>query len=194
MGRQAVQDARNETVSPVEQAATVRLDPLSLPQTFKYKTGLTGEASDASVVLDRAAAVISRRLPSGLPTMTRLPVESFEGVAVRMATLDNEVMIVLHRDPMMSLPLMVTDTMDDVVADWRAWGRVLSLPLLMVEADGSFRPVETCIGAVRVLPVKPRRRRTILAKRRPRFLMRRRVGTKRDLPLHSGESEIISWQ
>ena len=175
----------------------MRLDPLSLPQSFRYRTGLPGEAGEAAVVLDRASARISRRLPSGLPMATQMAIESFEGVAVRMAPIDGEVMIVLeilHRDPLLSLPLMVTREMDDVVADWRAWGRVLCLPLLMVEADGSYHPVEARIGAVHVLSPKPRRRRTILARRRPRFLTRRRMGTRPMSLTPLAEREISSWE
>ena len=95
---------------------------------------------------------------------------------------------------MMSLPLTVTTSMDDVVADWRAWGRILGLPLLMVEPDGSYRPVEERIGCVAVKPTLPRRRRSVLAKRRPRFLARRRTGDARRIVLLKAEREITSWE
>ena len=86
------------------------------------------------------------------------------------------VLELLHRDPHLSLPLSVAASLDDVVADWRAWSRVLALPMLMVEDDGSWRPLEERIGSVGVRPVQPRRRRSVLNARRPRFLTRRKTG------------------
>jgi hypothetical protein len=179
--------------------AAVRLDPYALPQSFRYNTGLSGEAAQATVRLERATATVSRRLPSGLPMAVRMPIESFEGVAVRMVSSEvaDDVTIVLellHRDPSMSLPLSVTTTMDDVVADWRAWGRILGLPLLTVDADGSYKAVEERIGCVSIKPALPRRRRSVLAKRRPRFLARRRVGDTRRIVLLEDAREITSWE
>ncbi len=184
----------------------VRIDPHALPQSFRYQTGLSGEAAEAAVSLDRGLAVVCRRLPSGIPMAMRMPMDSFEGVAVRMiwpgdvggaAAGEHEVTIVLellHRDPHLSLPLMVTTSMDDVIADWRAWGRILCLPLLIVEADGSFNPVENRLGAVTVSATRPRRRRSVHSKRRPRFLARRQTGDARRLRQLPAGREITSWE
>ncbi len=179
----------------------VRLDPYALPHRFKYDTGLGGEASEAAVVLDRGLATVCRRLPSGIPMAMRMPMDAFEGIAVRVLPPDNDitddvtiVVELLHRDPMLSLPLMVTSAMDDVIADWRAWGRILCLPLLTVEADGSYAPVEPRIGCVTVRPTLPRRRRSPVAKRRPRFLARRRTGDPRRAVALPPAREITSWE
>ncbi len=197
MARRNALEAKQMVDQAAVQRSTVRLDPSVLPQRFKYRTGLGGEAGEAAVILDRAMATVCRRLPSGIPMAMRMPINVFEGVAVRMANTGGEVMIVvelLHRDPMLSLPLMVTLEMDDVVADWRAWGRALSLPLLMVNPDGSYQPVEDRIGAVAVGVTRPRRRRTVLAKRRPRFLLRRRPGNGELGTPVNDEREITSWE
>ncbi len=201
MGRQISVEKKYNSENPANANVTVRLDPNTLPQIFRYNTGLSGEAAQAAVVLDRSTAIVSRRLPSGLPMAMRMPIDSFEGVAVRMVPGNgvgsDEVTIVLellHRDPMMSLPLSVTTSMDDVVADWRAWGRILGLPLLMVEPDGSYKPVEDRIGCVAVKPTLPRRRRSVLARRRPRFLTRRRIGDTRRIVVLETEREITSWE
>jgi hypothetical protein len=82
----------------------------------------------------------------------------------------------MHRDPALSLPLMIADDPADVAADWQAWGRTLGLPLLVVGQDGTVAsPVEQ-IGAVIQQPPKPRRRHSFFADRRPRFLTRRKTG------------------
>lgn len=169
----------------------LRLDPMALPQKYRYDTGIDPRSGrpmgEAAVVLDRSMAQVCRRLPSGIPMAMRLPMAIFEGVAVRM-TADPEdpageglvVLELLHRDPNLSLPLSVARDLDDVVADWKAWARELSLPMLIVEVDGTWRAVETRLGAVVVRPCRPRRRRSVLAGRRPRFLVRRKVGLTRD--------------
>ncbi|NKF31787.1 hypothetical protein HER21_35720, partial [Pseudomonas sp. BGM005] len=48
--------------------------------------------------------------------------------------------------------------------------------MLMVEADGVARPLEDHIGALRTGDLKPRRRHSYFANRRPRFLVRRTTG------------------
>lgn len=200
MGRQSNLGKKYIEQDTVTPDVTVRIDPYALPQSYRYNTGLSGEAAQAAVVLDRGLATICRRLPSGIPMAMRMPMDIFEGVAVRMVPATeavDDVTIVLellHRDPMLSLPLMVTTSMDDVVADWRAWGRILCLPLLMVEPDGSYKPVEARIGCVSVRSVQPRRHRSVLAKRRPRFLARRRVGDPRRSVKVEDLREITSWE
>lgn len=151
------------------------------------------------MILDRDMACVCRRLPSGIPMAMRMKTSVFEGVAVRFAAAEGSdeprvVLELLHRDPNLSLPLTVAVDMDEIVADWRAWGKILSLPLLIVEADGSWHPVEQRIGAVDVRPARPRRRRTILTRRRPRFLVRRKPGLIPELPTFVSGREITAWE
>lgn len=181
----------------------LRLDPMALPQSYRYDTGVDPRSGrpmgEAAVILERSMAQVCRRLPSGIPMAMRLPMAVFEGVAVRMvadaADPAGEGLVVLellHRDPHLSLPLSVARDLDDVVADWKAWARVLMLPLLIVEADGSWRALETRLGGVVVAPPRPRRRRSVLAGRRPRFLARRKVGRPVETPHVLEKREIIA--
>ena len=167
----------------------VRLDPWSLPQRYRYDTGVDPRSGrpmgEAAVILEANMAQICRRLPSGIPMAMRLPMAAFEGVAVRFAAdgdaVDGEGLVVLellHRDPHLSLPLSVARDLDDVVADWRGWARVLALPMLVVETDGTWHPVKTRLGSLEVASPRPRRRRSVLAGRRPRFLTRRKMGAE----------------
>ncbi len=169
----------------------VRLDPFSLPHRFRYDTGTDPRSGKpmgpAAVFLEKTMASICRRLPSGIPMAMRLPMAAFEGVAVRLVpdtrgddgTGDGDgvaVVELMHRDPMLSLPLSVASDLAEVVADWRAWARVLALPMLIVETDGSWRAVETRLGDLVVGRVRPRRARSVMNGRRPRFLARRKMG------------------
>jgi hypothetical protein len=129
--------------------------------------------------------VLKHRLSGGLPATMSVPVNAYRGVAVRMVPIDAEDKVLatielMHADPSLSLPLMIADSIDDVAADWQSWSRVLGLPLLLVEADGSITEPMPQIGRVANSGPAPRRRSGSGAKRRPRFLTRRKTGHKRD--------------
>ena len=184
----------------------VRLDPFSLPHRFRYDTGTDPRSGKpmgpAAVFLEKHMASVCRHLPSGIPMAMRLPMAAFEGVAVRMvpATVgaDGEmdgdgyaVVELMHRDPQLSLPLAMAGDLTEVVADWRAWAKVLALPMLLIEVDGSWRPIESRIGRVVVGHVRPRRARSVMNGRRPRFLARRKTGRPASEPVMIGGHEIF---
>ena len=161
----------------------LRLDPFALP--VRYSAALAGPASATtpSVYIDRQQAIVKRRL-GGIPTTLSTPVSAFRGVAVRM-TGDAEtgaihtVVELMHRDPSMSLPLVVLEDLgdgEDVAADWQAWGRALGLPLLIVDGDGTVRTPLEQLGPLVVGEAKARRAPSSLKGRRPRFLKRRKTG------------------
>jgi len=163
---------------PVWAGRNMRLDPFRLPQTVSYAA--RDDFGDVTFSIDRRGAVVRRILRmSGLPATIGLPANAFMGVAARAteygdgavtATLE-----LLHRDAMLSVPLLVTDDVDEVAADWRAWAEAYRLPMLLIEADGVARTLEDSLGlAIRALPARERRRRA--SSRRPRFLARRRAG------------------
>ena len=110
-----------------------------------------------------------------------LPANAFRGVAAR--ALEDELGTVtvtlelLHNDPMLSVPLLVADDLDDVAADWRAWADAYRLPMLLIEADGVARTLEESLGAaIKALPPQERRKGRVTPARRPRFLARRKAG------------------
>lgn len=168
----------NNRATPSRDSLPVRLDPFRLPARYTARLAGVQAADEASIYLDRKHAIVKRRL-AGLPLTVVVPVGVFRGVAVRMTAVDGGQVTVsielLHNDPALSLPLVVTDSYDDVLADWRAWSRTLGLPLLIVEADGSLAEPMPQIGRLRYDGAVPRRRPPMAA-RRPRFLRRRKTG------------------
>ncbi len=82
----------------------------------------------------------------------------------------------LHDDASLSVPLLVADDLDDIAADWRTWAEAYRLPMLLVEADGIARTLEESADQIRQDQPQERRRSSATAKRRPRFLARRKVG------------------
>lgn len=171
------QTALGEAIADAGRA--MRLDPFALPVRTSVSSG--GRAPGAaSVLLDRHQVVIQRAVANGLPLTLTVPTSAYRGVAVRMeadATGGVRVNLELqHRDPMLSVPLALADDPADIAADWQAWGKVLGLPLLLIEADGRVsEPVER-IGRLTVAAPRPRRMHSFFADRRPRFLARRKTG------------------
>ena len=183
-------------------ACPQRLDPFSLPVRFEA----ADEAADERrrIVDLHRERVVLRRTVRGMRMALNMPVAAFRGVAIRLygdagasleASPPTSIAVVLeHRDPALSLSLFSSPEADDIVAEWQSWGRVLGLPLLVAEGDGSLREPFARLGALRIeAPTWRRRRRTAIARRRPSRLLRRRPGTLPAAPLvHRGEREIIA--
>jgi len=175
-----------------------RLDPFSLPVRF---TAADEAADERLRVVDlHRERVVLRRSVRGVRMALNLPVAAYRGVAIRIDFAEAEVaptniaVVLEHGDPALSLPLFAASECDDIVAEWQAWGRVLGLPLLVAESDGSLREPFARVGAVRVqAPTWRRRRRSAIARRRPSRLLRRRPGVKAPTPVvHRDEREIIA--
>lgn len=176
----------------------VRLDPFSLPVRFIA----SDEAADERlrfVDLHRER-VVMRRSVRGMRMALNLPVKAFRGVAIRLVFTEADkvpsslAVVLEHGDPALSLPLFAAAESDDIVAVWQSWGRVLGLPLLVVESDGSLREPFARLGALRIEPPAwRRRRRSAIARRRPNRLLRRRASALPQTPVvHRDEREIIA--
>jgi Family of unknown function (DUF6101) len=178
--------------------APLRLDPFSLPVRFQAADAAADER--LRIVDLHRERVVVRRSVRGMRMAVSLPVAAYRGIAIRLigtaGEIPNAIAVVLeHCDPGLSLPLFATAAGgDDVVAEWQAWGRVLGLPLLIAESDGSMREPFARLGAVRVeAPIRRRRRRSAIARRRPARALRRRAGLRPDAPpVYRGEREIIA--
>lgn len=169
----------NTVLKPEWAAATLRLDPARFPQQVTY--GVREGCSDVVITLDERGAVLKKTLnSSGLPLSFALPARAFKGVAARAIDHgDGQVTVTLelhHEDPALCIPLLVAHDLCDIAADWRNWSETYRIPMLMVEADGVARPLEDHIGGPRPQDLRPRRRHSYFANRRPRFLVRRSTG------------------
>jgi hypothetical protein len=170
----------NMVSNPVWAGRDMRLDPFRLPQATSYAS--RDEYGDVSITIDKRGAVMRRVLQkSGLPVVVALPACAFQGVAAR-AIEDGEGLVtvtleLLHRDPMLSVPLLVAHDLEDVAADWRAWSEAYRLPMLLIEADGIARTLEESLSGAQKAAQRDRRKRGSSQPRRPRFLARRKKGT-----------------
>jgi hypothetical protein len=177
--------------------AVSRLDPFSLPVRFSAADA-AADGQTRIVDLHRERVVL-RRSVGGMRMALNLPVAAFRGVAIRLhgeagAPPSSIAVVLEHEDPALSLPLYAARETDDIVAEWQAWGRVLGLPLLVAETDGSMREPFPRVGALRIEAPAPRRRRkSAIARRRSARMLRRRAGKLPASPVvHRGEREIIA--
>jgi len=171
---------------PAGSSRLLRLDPSALPVSFAAIDD-RADARERLVELDRERVVV-RRAVRGIPMRLSLRIADYLGVAIRVippdAASDGAIAVRLeHRDESLSLPLLIASDGEDVVAEWQRWGRVLGLPLLIPDGEGSFREPFTRLGGVRVLaPAARRRSRSVLRRRRPSILMRRKPGRRSAQP------------
>ena len=177
--------------------ASLRLDPFSLPVRFEA----ADEAADERrrVVDLHRERVVLRRSVRGIRMAVNMPVKAYRGVAIRLKgeagqPPDAIAVVLEHSDPALSLSLFSSPDREEIVAEWQSWSRVLGLPLLVADTDGSLREPFATLGAVRIeKPTWRRRRRSAVARRRPSRLMRRRPGKLPALPVvYRGEREIIA--
>jgi hypothetical protein len=175
----------------------LRLDPFSLPVRFETADAAADER--LRIVDLHRERVVVRRSVRGIRMALNMPVAAFRGVAIRLfgeaEGPPTAIAVVLeHRDPALSLPLFAAAETDDIVAEWQSWGRVLGLPLLVAEGDGTLREPFARLGALRIeAPSGRRRRRTAVARRRPSRALRRRPVALTTAPIvHRDEREIIA--
>jgi len=175
-----------------------RLDPFSLPERF---TTADAAADEGLRVVDlNRERVTLRRALSAMRMAVNLPVAAYRGVAIRLdAATETPPLIAVtleHADASLSLPLFASTDTDDIVAEWQIWGRILGLPLLISDTDGTMREAFARMGRLRIeAPTWRRRRRSTIARRRPSRSLHRRVGrADRVFLVHRDEREITAWE
>ena len=175
----------------------LRLDPFALPVRFPANdAGADGRVRQ--VELDRER-VVMRRAVRGMRMAVGVAIADFRGIALRLTPPEGDApgtieVVLHHRDSGLSTPLLIASDSDDVTALWKAWGRVLGLPLLVVEADGALREPFPRLGGIGISEPKiRRRRRNVIRRRRPSIFLRRKAGRVGDQAIvHQGEREIIA--
>ncbi len=183
--------------APFGSSRALRLDPFALPVRYAaHDRGADGQIRQVELDRDR---VTVRRAVRGIRMNVGVPIAEFRGVSIRMLPPEQEapaasVVMLEHRDAGLSIPLFMSTSSDDLMAQWKSWSNVLGLPPVVVEEDGSVREPFQRMGGVRISTPAPRRRRRAAVKwRRPRFLMRRKPGRPADDPaIYCGEREIIA--
>jgi Family of unknown function (DUF6101) len=163
-------------INPAGSSRVLRLDPLSLPVSFNaHDTRADGGVRKIELHRER---IVLRRAIRGMQMAVRLRVSDFEGVALRGRE-DAQMLVLVHRDPSLTIPLCVSSDREEVAGAWRMWSEIFALPQLQ---DNETRE-----------PAPRRRRRNAIRARRPKFLVRRRAGDLLNpAKLYRREREIIA--
>jgi hypothetical protein len=160
-------------IAPAGSSRSLRLDPLSLPVRFDAHDP-RADGYVRQIELHRERVVLHRAV-RGMRMAINVRVSDFIGVALR-GNDEAQTLVLVHRDPSLSIPLLVSADGDELVEAWAIWSELFALPQL---DEGARKPA-------------PRRRANAIRDRRPKFLMRRRTGVARELSVHRAEREIIA--
>jgi hypothetical protein len=162
-------------IKPVGSSRTSRLDPLSLPLSFNaHDVRADGGIRQIEIYRER---VVLRRAVHGMRMAVNVRVSDFLGVALRDIK-ESQMLVLQHRDPSLTIPLCVSEDHDEIATAWAMWSELFSLPQLQDEASE---------------PAARRRRRNVIRSRRPKFLMRRRIGALLNpANIFRSEREIIA--
>jgi len=154
----------------------LRLDPLSLPLSFTAQD-TRADGGVRRIELHRERVVL-RRAVHGMQMAVNIRVSDFLGVALRGID-DAQMLVLLHRDPSLTIPLCVSSDHDEITSVWPMWSEIFALPQLPED-----EPRE---------PAQRRRRHNAIRARRPKFLVRRRRGDLLNpANIHQSEREIIA--
>lgn len=163
-------------ISPAGSSRALRLDPHSLPVSFDaHDQRADGGVRHIELNHER---VVLRRNVSGMRMAVNVRVCDFLGVGLRGLD-DAQMLVLVHRDAALSVPLCVSSDRDEVESAWAMWSDIFALPQLREDK-------------VRA-PAPRRRRHNAIRSRRPKFLVRRRSGALlNDAGIYTGEREIIA--
>jgi Family of unknown function (DUF6101) len=163
-------------VKPAGSSRPLRLDPHSLPVSFDaHDTSADGGVRQIELHRER---VILRRAVCGMRMAINVRVRDFLGVALRGID-DARMLVLVHRDPALSIPLLVGSEQDEIEMAWQMWSEIFALPQLSEDAARE--------------PSPRRRRHHAIRARRPKFLVRRLAGDLLNAAgNYRGEREIIA--
>ena len=164
-------------INPAGSSRTLRLDPLSLPVSFDAHDS-RADGGVRSIELHRERVVLRRAL-HGMQMAVNVRVSDFLGVALRGIDDDAQMLVLVHRDPSLTIPLCVSSDRNEIATAWQMWSDIFALPKLPEDKPGE--------------PAQRRRRHNAIRSRRPKFLVRRRAGDLLNpANIHGGEHEIIA--
>ena len=136
----------------------LRLDPCHLPQkiTFNSKSGiLRGTLTENAIIIQRQAiedqtAFNNSQHHDNLDNNVTeiIPLSSYRGVSAhRLNSGKNDNLLALmlvHKDPSLSVPLLISDNYDDILLNWRLWADLYDLPMMVIDEFEELRPVREC--------------------------------------------------
>ena len=145
-------------INPAGSSRDLRLDPLSLPVSFAARDS-RADGGIRQIELHRECVTL-RRAVRGMQMTINVRVSEFIGVTVR-DTADGRMLVLLHRDPSLAIPLLVTEDATELAP----YGASL---------ERDFRASAACRRQARSCATPTTEQYD--QRRRPTFLVRRRGG------------------
>jgi hypothetical protein len=145
------------------------------------------------ITLARSRVEIVRSI-DGVRRNISLAASAYRGVVLRLRDGNERFAYELelaHRDPDLCVTLLEAEDDDEIQAEWRLWARYFGLPTLVELEEGRAEPDAPRLGELAIADRAPRRRGRAMARRRPRFLARRKTGRGSPGLSHAGLREIF---
>ena len=114
-------------INPAGSSRALRLDPLSLPVSFDAHD-IRADGGVRQIELHRERVVLRRAL-HGMQMAVNVRVRDFLGVALRGID-DAQMLVLVHRDPSLTIPLCVSSDRDEIATAWQMWSDIFALPQL----------------------------------------------------------------
>ena len=143
---------------PPGSSRALRLDPYALPVRYAARdSGADGQVRD--IELDRERVVLRREV-RGIPMKIGVPVarirrrHACEHCRPRAKSRPRSPSCSNTATTASRVPLFVATEGDDAMAQWKSWGRVLGVPLLVADGDGALREPFRRIGRLARRPAR----------------------------------------
>ena len=114
-------------INPAGSSRALRLDPLLLPVSFDAHD-IRADGGVRHIELHRERVVL-RRAVHGMRMAINVRVSDFLGVALRGID-DAQMLVLVHRDPSLTIPLCVSSDREEIAAAWQMWSDIFALPQL----------------------------------------------------------------
>src|SRR5437660_5344905 len=145
-------------INPAGSSRVMRLDPLSLPLSF-HAQDARADGGVRRIELHRERVVLHRAV-KGMRMAINVRVSDFLGVALRGLD-DAQMLVLVHRDPSLNIPLAVSSDAEEIASAWQIWSDIFALPLLAADDHDE--------------PATRRSRPNAIRARRPKFLLPRQA-------------------
>ncbi|UXM95460.1 DUF6101 family protein [Bartonella sp. HY329] len=129
----------------------LRLDPCHLPQkiAFQGQNGiLRATLAENVIIVQRNKIAATHNHKNDQAVVEIIPLSSYQGVSAhRLKDGKNDTLLALmlvHKNPSLSIPLLTSDNYDDVLLDWRLWADLYDLPMMVIDEFEELRPVREC--------------------------------------------------
>src|SRR6478736_6416851 len=120
-------DRSREASNSNERDQSRRVDPLSLPVRFDAHD-VRADGGVRQIELHRERVVL-RRVLHGMRMAINVRISDFHGVALRGIG-DAQMLVLVHRDPSLTVPLCTGSDNEEIAAAWQMWSEIFSLPQL----------------------------------------------------------------